>query len=204
MSTLAEADPHAGGSVKVDLAREAFVLFVNLQEGISDLALTVQFRRLQASIRALARLAKLFQLPVIVSTVPRRGGGQAKLMPVLGEVLGDLKSYERTTPASFANAGIAAAAAATKRKVVLVSGVATEVAVQLACLSALERGYRAQMVVDACGGITARTEDAALRRLVAAGVTTTSVLTLAGELAGDFSQPNGQTAMSILYEMAEG
>jgi nicotinamidase-related amidase len=123
-------------------------------------------------------------------------------MPVIGEILGDFTPYQRTTPASFANEAIASAVAATSRKTILVSGVATEVAVQFACLPALERGYHAQIVVDACGGISPRTEDAALRRLTAAGVTPTSVPALAGELAGDFSQPKGQTAIGVLYEMA--
>jgi hypothetical protein len=197
--------PHGhASSANGDLANDAIVLFADLQEGISDLPLTVAFERLQAAVRGLSKLAKIFDLPVIVSTVPGRDGGAAKVMPAIGDVLGDLKIYQRTTPASFANDAIAAAAAQTSRKTVLVSGVATEVAVQFACLSALERGYRVQLVVDACGGISARTEDAALRRLTAAGVTTTSVPALAGELAGDFSQPRGQAAIGVLFEMAAG
>jgi Isochorismatase family len=188
----------------VNLAEDAIVLFADLQEGISDLPLTVELNRLRSSVRALAQLAKVFSLSVIVSTVPGRDGGAAKVMPVIGEILGDIRAYQRTTPASFANEAIASAAAATGRKTILVSGVATEVAVLFACLSALQRGYHVQIVVDACGGISSRTEDGALRRLTAAGVTPTSVPGLAGELAGDFSQPKGQAAISVLYEMAGG
>ncbi len=203
MSLFTKQHGHSG-SPAGHLANGAVILFADLQEGISDLTLTVGQEHLRRSVRALAQLAKIFSMPVIVSTVPGRDGGPAKVMPVIGEILGHLTHYQRTTPACFANEVIAAAVAATGRKTVIVSGVATEVAVQLACLSALEHGYRAQIAVDACGGISPRTEDAALRRLTAAGVTITSVPALAGELAGDFSQPNGQAAIGVLFEMAAG
>lgn len=60
------------------------------------------------------------------------------------------------------------------------------------------------MVVDACGGLTERTEDAAWRRLVQSGVVLTSVASIAGQLAGDFTQPKGAQAFRIVYEMASG
>jgi nicotinamidase-related amidase len=187
-----------------DLARDAIVLFADLQEGIADLPLTVPPDRLRASVKALAQLARIFSLPAIVSTVPGRDGGPAKVMPVIGEVLGNVEAFQRTTPASFANDAIVRAAAATGRRTVLVSGVATEVAVQFACLSALEHGYAVHLIADACGGISVRTEDAAFRRLTAAGVTISSVPALAGELAGDFTQAQGQAAIGVLFEMAIG
>jgi len=193
-----------GGSAAADLASDAVILFADLQEGISDLPLTVPHENLRRSVRALAQLAKIFGIPVIVSTVPGQDGNAAKVMPVIGEVLGSVKDYQRTTPASFVNEAIANAVAATGRKTVLVSGVATEVAVQFACLSAVQLGYNVQIVTDACGGISPRTEEAAFRRLSAAGVTPTSVPALCGELAGDFSQPKGQAAIGVLFQMAAG
>jgi hypothetical protein len=41
-----------------------------------------------------------------------------------------------------------------------------------------------------------------IRQMVKAGATTVSVLTLAGELAGDFREAKAQQAIGILYEMA--
>ncbi len=65
-------------------------------------------------------------------------------------------------------------------------------------------GLQAQVAIDACSGLSARTEDAALRRLTQAGVAPTSLASLAGQLAGDFSQAKGGQALGILYEMAGG
>jgi hypothetical protein len=66
----------------------------------------------------------------------------------------------------------------------------------------IPQGFNVQIVLDACGGLSVQTDDAALRRLVHAGVVTTSIPSLAGQLAGDFTQPKGMQALGIFYEMA--
>ena len=49
-----------------------------------------------------------------------------------------------------------------------------------------------------------RTEQAALLRMTKAGATTVSVLTLAGEIAGDFRDAKAQQTVRILYGMEKG
>jgi hypothetical protein len=56
--------------------------------------------------------------------------------------------------------------------------------------------------MDASGGMSERTEEAALQRMIHAGVTPVSVMTLAGELAGELTTPRAQQAVGILYSMA--
>jgi hypothetical protein len=58
------------------------------------------------------------------------------------------------------------------------------------------------VVLDACGGMSERTEQAALMRMTKAGATMVSVMTLAGEIAGEFREPKAQQAIGILSEMA--
>ncbi len=87
------------------------------------------------------------------------------------------------------------------RKTLLISGVATELAVSLPAMSGVDAGYRTYVVLDACGGISERTEDAALGRIEAAGGLVTSAFTLAGELAGDFREEKGQRAREIIFSL---
>jgi hypothetical protein len=75
--------------------------------------------------------------------------------------------------------------------------------VQLPALTASDQGYKVHVVLDACGGMSDRSEQAALLRMARAGATTVSVMTLAGELAGDFRETQAQQAIGILYEMAK-
>jgi len=173
-------------------ASESIILFADLQEGIADLPLTVSPERLGKGVRGLAKLAKLFDIPVIVTAVAGPEG-EAKILPQISEELGDLPTHFRTTADSFLNQEILKAVAESGRKTVLIAGVATELAVQLPALT---------VVLDACGGVNVRTEQAALARITSNGGSLVSVITLAGELAGDFSQPKAQAAIGIIFEMA--
>ncbi len=178
------------------------VLFADLQAGILELSQTNPLASLKKSVRGLAKLAKLFDAPVIVSGVKGEDGRDARIIPEIAEVLGSLPTHHRTTCDSFLNPEIHAGIEKTNRKTLLISGVATELAVQLPALTASDEGYQVYVVLDACGGMDARTEEAALLRLTSAGVRTVSVLTLAGEVAGDFRELRAQQAVGILYEMA--
>jgi nicotinamidase-related amidase len=176
------------------------ILFADLQAGIIELSATNELARLRRAVAALAKLAKLFEIPAIVTTAPSQGGA-AQVAPEIAAALGELPQYQRNTTDAFLFDPSRKAIMKTGRKTLLVAGVATEIIVQHSALSALALGLSVQVVIDACGGISARTEDAALRRLTQAGVVATSIPSLAGQLACDFSQPKGGKALGVLYEM---
>jgi isochorismate hydrolase len=183
--------------------QDTVVLFADLQAGIVELTQTNPLDRLKIRIRALAKLAKLLDIPAIVSGIRGEDGSPAKVLSEIADGLGALPTYHRTTCDSFLNEEIVSAIKATGRKTLLISGVATELAVQLPALTASDQGYQVYVVLDACGGMSERTEQAALLRMAKAGATTVSVMTLAGELAGDFREAKAQQAIGILYEMAK-
>jgi nicotinamidase-related amidase len=185
-------------STNVDLAANALVIFADLQDGIVERARTVDRQSLGKGVSALARLAKIFDLPVIVTAVPAQDGGAPHLMPEIEAELGPMSPLIRVTTDSFDNDAIRAAIASTGRKTLLVSGVATEVVVQRASLSGVRNGYTVHVVLDACGGISERSERASLARLTQAGVLLTSIPSLAGEFAADFTQPKALAALGVL------
>jgi nicotinamidase-related amidase len=185
-------------------ADDTIILFADLQTGIVELSQTNPVDRLKKAVRALAKLAKLMDIPALVSGVPGEDGNPSKMIPQIAEGLGDLPTHHRTTCDSFLNQEIVSAIKVTGRKTLLICGVATELAVQLPALTASDQGYKVFVVLDACGGMSERTEQAALQRMASAGATTVSVMTLAGELAGDFREAKAQQAIGILYEMAKG
>lgn len=185
------------------IAQDAIVLFADLQTGIVELSQTNPVDRLKTAVRALAKLAKLLGIPAVVSGVRGEDGKPSEMIPQIADGLGDLPTHHRTTCDSFLNEEIVSAIKATGRKTLLISGVATELAVQLPALTASDQGYKVFVVLDACGGMSDRTEQAALQRMAKAGATTVSVMTLAGELAGDFREVKAQQAIGILYEMAK-
>ena len=90
------------------------------------------------------------------------------------------------------------AIAATGRQHLVIAGFATEVVVLHAVRDALAAGYRVLVPVDACGGMSSRTEDAAFRQIEAAGGITTSVVTLVTAMVPDVSTDLGRQALEIL------
>jgi nicotinamidase-related amidase len=141
-------------------------------------------------------------MPTIVSGVAGQDGNAPTILPQIGDGIGDFTVYQRTSADSLRNEAIVSTLQASNRRTLLISGVSTEVAVQLPALTAADMGYRVLIVIDACGGMSERTEQAAIQRISKSGVATVSVMTLAGELSGDFRTPEAQAAVGILYEMA--
>ena len=181
--------------------KHTMIVFADLQAGIVELGVTNDLQHLRRAVAALAKLARLFEIPAVVTTAPAEGG--ARVLSEIPAALGELPQSVRNTTDAFTHAPTREAIARTGRKTMLISGVATEIIVQHSALSGVAQGYDVQVVIDACSGIAARTEDAALRRLAHSGVTLTSVPSVAGQLAGDFTTPQGSHALGVLYEMAK-
>ena len=174
----------------------AAVLFLDLQEAIVTNSRTLPVDRLRRSAGILAKLAALHRLPVFLSAVPPGGAFFDTVLTPLGEPQPRLRS--QTT--AFADEGLVAELNQTGRRVLVLSGVASEIVVQRTALDALAAGYQVQVAVDECGGVDTRTEEAAWRRITAAGGVTSSVTTFAAELAGDFTSEIGGMTLGLLYE----
>lgn len=164
--------------------------------------MTVSSARLRKGVSGLARLAAIFGIPVLATVVQGPDGTPPKILSEIDQALGHVDVVQRLTADAFRNESILKAVSATGRNTVLISGVATELAVQLPALTGSELGYRIFVVIDACGGMSARTEQAALGRMQASGVGFVSVMTLAGELASNLAGVEGQKAIPIIFEMA--
>jgi hypothetical protein len=169
------------------------VLFLDLQEEIVKNSRTLPLERLRRGSGALAKLAALHKLPSFLSAVPPGGA----FMEQVTTPLGAPEVRLRTETTAFADATLVEGLSAVGRPVLVLAGVASEIVVQRTALDALA-------AVDACGGIDPRTEDAAWRRITAAGGTTTSVTTLAAELTGDFTTALGGATLGIVYETIGG
>ncbi|MEU6408021.1 isochorismatase family protein [Microbispora sp. NPDC046933] len=90
----------------------------------------------------------------------------------------------RTGPSCWDDAAWRETVLSAGRPTLVIRGVTTEVVVLRTALDALAHGLDVQVLVDACGGIAARTEDAALRQIEAAGGVVTSVAGFAADMGG--------------------
>jgi nicotinamidase-related amidase len=175
----------------------AAILFLDLQEEIVKNSRTRTLPQLDLAASGLARLAALHKIPAFLSAVPPGG---AFFQSVTSALPGD-EPKMRTQTSAFADSDLVEALKASGRQALILAGVASEIVVQRTALDALAAGYAAFVAVDACGGVDPRTEDAAFRRITAAGGATTSAITFAAETAGDFTTEVGGATLGIMYSM---
>ncbi len=179
-------------------ATDIVIVFTDLQEGILNVGATNDAQRVRNSAGALADLAQTFALPVVISSVPTTGGTVAPLLVEITSRLEDAKALVRTTANAMDDAPFRAALASAGRHVIVIGGVATEVAVRLTALAAHREGYHVIVAVDACSGLDARGESATFIHLSAIGIELSTVATIAAQLAGDFGSDRGRAAMRAL------
>jgi nicotinamidase-related amidase len=175
-------------------------LFADLQPQIVTRTKTNTPDALARSAAVLAQVARLLHLPMHLSVVPE-GGQRPELIPELARETEGVAQYPRLSASPFLDEATRAAIAATGRQHLVIAGFATEAVVMHGVRDAIATGYQVYVPVDACGGMSSRTEDAAFRQIEAAGGVTTSVVTLVTALAPDFSTDLGKKAFGILQSL---
>lgn len=182
-------------------ATDVQVLFADLQKQLVARSKTAAPKALGRSVSVLAQLAKVFALPVTLSVVPEEDK-EPELIPELAkEIATDAPRLLRTGASPFLDEKTRAALASHQRKTLVVAGFATEVVVLHAVTGGITAGYRVLVVVDACGGMSERTEAAALRQIEAFGGEVTATVTLATALAPDFTTDQGKQMFAALQTL---
>ncbi len=171
------------------------ILFLDLQATIVKNSQTVDAESVTRHAAVLAKLAALHRIPAFISSVPTGGDFAPSILEALGQ-----KVRPRTYTTAFSDAELVAELKASGQRTLILSGVVSEMVVQQTALDALAAGYEIRIAVDACGGISDRTEDAAWRRIACAGGSFTSVSFFGGELAGDLTSDLGKQTFGLVAQ----
>lgn len=160
---------------------------------------SIDREELVANVTTLGRLATAFRLPVVLSTVYVRHG-MSGTNQELREVLPGVPEIDRTTMNSWEDPDFHAAVKQTGRKKLILAGLWTEVCVAFPALDAIREGYDVYVVVDAIGGVSNVAHDAAMQRMIKAGVSPISVLALACELQRDWGRPEAERLRATMRD----
>jgi nicotinamidase-related amidase len=139
------------------------------------------------NIVSVARLARTFDLPVVLSTV-NVANGQGPTVPELKAVLSDSTEIDRTQMNAWEDAEFRAAVEATGRRKLIMTALWTEICLAFPSLDAMRAGFEVFPVVDAVGGTSTEAHRAGIDRLVQAGAHPISWVGLAGELQRDWAR----------------
>ncbi|MDT4975277.1 MAG: hypothetical protein QOG98_1035 [Pseudonocardiales bacterium] len=139
------------------------------------------------NIVSVARLAKAFDLPIVLSTV-NVANGQGHTVPELRAVLFDNPEIDRTQINSWEDLEFRSAVQATGRQKLIMTALWTEVCLTFPALDALREGFEVYPVVDAVGGTSPEAHRAGLERIVQAGAQPIGWVSLACELQRDWAR----------------
>src|SRR5258706_3593606 len=147
----------------------------------------------------LAKAAKVFSVPTILTTVLEERGGL--LIKGLQDVFPEQKPINRTFINTCQDQRVVDAVKATGRKKVVMAALWTEVCLAMPAIQALGEGWEVYIVTDASGGVTSEAHDMAVRRIVQAGAVPMTWLAVQGELQRDWARES--TAAGLAEILAQ-
>ncbi|MBD1853271.1 hydrolase [Leptolyngbya sp. FACHB-711] len=116
----------------------------------------------------LAKAAKVFNVPTILTTVETQSFS-GYMWPQLLEIFPDQTPIERTSMNSWEDTKFVAEVERIGRKKLVIAALWTEVCLVFPAIQAIEAGYEVYFVVDASGGTSQVAHDMAVQRLIQAG-----------------------------------
>jgi nicotinamidase-related amidase len=135
---------------------------------------------------ALAKLAKAFKVPTILTSVIADRGGV--LFKQLTDVFPDQKVIDRTFINTWEDKKVVDAVKATGRKQLLIAGLWTEVCVAMPAIQAAGEGWDVTVVTDASGGTSTEAHEVAIQRMTAAGVNMMTWIAVGSEWQRDWAR----------------
>ncbi|WP_411761544.1 hydrolase [Streptomyces tunisiensis] len=160
----------------------------------------------------LAKAAKVFDVPTILTTVVEERGGL--LLQGLRDVFPDQKPINRTLINTWQDERVVDAVKATGRKKLILAGLWTEICVAMPAIQAAGEGFEVFVVTDASGGVSKEAHDVAVQRMVQAGVVPITWMAALGEWQRDWAreetvqgvvevqaQHGGASAVAFAWEM---
>lgn len=147
----------------------------------------------------LAKGAKVFNVPTILTTVIEERGGY--IIKQLQDVYPDQKPINRTWINTWQDPQVTDLVKKSGRKQLVLAALWTEVCLAQPAIQALGEGYEVFVVTDASGGVSAESHDMAVRRLVQAGAVPITWMAVVSEWQRDWARE--KTAVELAGVMAE-
>ena len=143
---------------------------------------------------ALAKAARVFGVPVILSTVETKTFS-GNMWPQVQAVFPGQTPIERTTMNSWDDANFVAAVTKTGRKKIVLAGLWTETCVALPTVQAIHDGYEVYVVEDCCGDVSQLAHDNAMKRVIQAGAKPVTALSVMLEWQRDWAHKDTYDAV---------
>ncbi|MGH8050378.1 MAG: hydrolase [Arenimonas sp.] len=134
----------------------------------------------------LAKAAKIFDVPVLLTTVVKDRGGL--LIKQLQDVFPDQVPIDRTFINTWEDERCAEWVRKTGKKKIVIAALWTEICLAMPVIQALGEGYEVFIVTDASGGVSLEAHEMAVLRMIQAGAIPITWTVFASELQRDWAR----------------
>jgi len=161
-------------------------------------------RSLVENVVAVARTAKLFGVPVVLSTVNVKTGINKPMIEPIMALFPGIEPIDRTAINAWEDEEFVRAVEATGRRKLVFCALWTEVCLAFPTLDALASGYEVYPVVDAVGSTSLEAHQVGLQRVVQAGAQPTTWTQFICELQRDWNRRETAAEFARLLFAVEG
>jgi nicotinamidase-related amidase len=163
------------------------VIFIDHQPQMTFGVANIDRQTLVNNTLLLAKAAKIFKVPTVLTTV-EAVSFSGYMLPQLLDLFPGLEPIERSSMNSWEDAKFVTAVEKTGRKKLVMAALWTEVCLAFPAIQALEAGYEVYAVEDASGGTSVTAHNAALRRIEQAGAVPVTALQVLLEFQRDWAR----------------
>lgn len=142
--------------------------------------------------RFLIRVAKLFEMPIVLSSVGVEIGKNDPTRTSISDEMPGYDILDRHTMNAWEDPAFKQLVEDTGRKRLIFGALWTEICLVYPVISAMDEGYDAMIVVDAAGGTSQVAHRTAIDRSTAAGAAPSTARAAADELFRDWRSPQGK------------
>jgi nicotinamidase-related amidase len=180
------------------------VIFIDHQPQMFFGAANRDWEHLLQNVVVLAKAAKIFGVPVILTAV-EFGEFKGRLAPQLLALFPELPPIQRSSMNAWDDPGFVAAVRSTGRKNFLVAALWSEAFLVFPALQMLEEGFGVYAVKDASRGLDEAAQETALRRIEQAGGVSLTALQVLLEFQRDWARTEHyEEVMALVNERCCG
>lgn len=180
--------------------QNAVFLPIDYMSGLMNACRTMDYALLKNNAIALAKVARVFNLPTICAGERTGSSALGTDMPEMAQILPDMQYVPRTSVGAWDMPEYREAVRRTGRKKLIMAGITLEQCVTFTAEPAIADGYEVYIVLDASASLDDISERGAISRLGQKGAILSTWSPIAAEIMHDYSTPEGGEVIKIYSE----
>lgn len=180
------------------------LVLIDHQSQMAFATRSIDVATLRTNVALVSRAAAGFGVSTIVTTVAEKSFS-GPLFPEVSKAFPDATVHDRTSMNCWEDAQVTDAVNAIGKGRIVFAGLWTSVCIVGPVLTALEQGFEAYVIADACGDVTDEAHERAMQRMIQAGARPLTSLQYMLELQRDWARAaTYDLTTGIAHEMAGG